>query len=46
MTEKHNKKLKDFGKKVTEKYLKAIKYDTEHARELYCKSSTDYSKAS
>ncbi len=46
MTEKQNKTIKDFGKKVTEKYMKTVKRDIEHARELYGKSSTDYSQAS
>ena len=45
MNEKQNKKAMAFAKKVTEKYLKAIKYDTERDREVYCKSSTDYFKA-
>ncbi len=46
MIEKQNKKAMAFVKKVTGKYLKAIKCDTEHDREVYCKSSIDYFKAS
>ncbi len=46
MIEKRNNKAMAFAKKVTEKYLKAIKCDTERDREVYCKSSTDYFTAS
>ena len=42
MIEKQNKQAVAFARKVTGKYLKAIKCDTERDREVYCKSSTDY----
>lgn len=46
MIEKQNKQAVAFARKVTGKYLKAIKCDTERDREVYCKSSTDYFNAS
>ncbi len=46
MTEKQLKKIAAFGKKVTEQYFKTVKNDTEQDRELYCKPSVDYRKAS
>ena len=46
MIEKQNKQAAAFAKKVTAKYLKAIKCDSERDREVYCKSSTDYFNAS